>query len=51
MFEAEDHREIREAVRKLCDRFPGEYWRKLDVERVYPEEFVNALTQAGYLAT
>lgn len=51
MFEAEDHKEIREAVRKLCDRFPGEYWRKLDAERAYPADFVNALTEAGYLAT
>lgn len=51
MFEAEDHKEIRESVRKLCERFPGEYWRKLDFDRKYPSEFVNALTEAGYLAT
>ncbi|WP_137389425.1 acyl-CoA dehydrogenase family protein [Rhodoligotrophos defluvii] len=51
MFEPQDHQEIREAVRKLCERFPGEYWRKLDVERRYPKEFVDALTEAGYLAT
>jgi acyl-CoA dehydrogenase len=51
MFEAQDHAEIREAVRKLCERFPGEYWRKLDAERAYPAEFVAALTEAGYLAT
>ncbi len=51
MFQAEDHREIREAVGKLCERFPAEYWRKLDAERAYPREFVTALTQAGYLAT
>ena len=51
MFEAEDHTEIREAVRKLCERFPGEYWRKLDAARAYPAEFVTALTEAGYLAT
>jgi len=50
MFEAEDHKEIREAVGKLCERFPGEYWRKLDIERTYPSEFVAALTEAGYLA-
>ena len=50
-FEAEDHPEIREAVRKLCERFPGEYWRKLDAARAYPAEFVAALTEAGYLAT
>jgi acyl-CoA dehydrogenase len=51
MFEADDHVEIREAVRKLCERFPGEYWRKLDANREYPAQFVDALTQAGYLAT
>jgi alkylation response protein AidB-like acyl-CoA dehydrogenase len=47
---AEDHAEIREEVRKLCARFPGQYWRKLDAERGYPTEFVAALTEAGYLA-
>ena len=44
------HREIREEVSKLCARFPGEYWRRLDQERAYPSEFVQALTEAGYLA-
>ncbi len=51
MFEADDHREIREAVARLCQHFPGEYWRKLDAARAYPSEFVMALTEAGYLAT
>jgi acyl-CoA dehydrogenase len=41
---------IREEVAKLCARFPGEYWRKLDQERAYPAEFVAALTEAGYLS-
>jgi alkylation response protein AidB-like acyl-CoA dehydrogenase len=41
---------IRAAVRALCANFPGEYWRTLDRERGYPTEFVNALTQAGFLA-
>jgi len=41
--------EIRDAVRRLCAEFPGEYWRKLDAERAYPTEFVQALTHAGYL--
>ena len=45
-----DHAEIREGVRALCAKFPGEYWRALDRERAYPSEFVAALTQAGYLA-
>jgi hypothetical protein len=44
------HAEIREEVRKLCARFPGEYWRELDQRRGYPTEFVTALTEAGWLA-
>jgi alkylation response protein AidB-like acyl-CoA dehydrogenase len=47
---AETHPEIREAVRKLCARFDGAYWRGLDRERAYPTEFVQALTEAGFLA-
>ena len=35
---------------KLCSRFPGEYWRKLDEVRGYPTDFVQALTEAGYLS-
>jgi alkylation response protein AidB-like acyl-CoA dehydrogenase len=46
----EDFNDIREAVRALCARFPGSYWRELDRERRYPEAFVAALTEAGYLA-
>jgi alkylation response protein AidB-like acyl-CoA dehydrogenase len=42
--------EIREAVAKLCARFPGSYWRALDEDRAYPTEFVQALTDAGYLS-
>ena len=42
--------EIREAVRKLCARFPGSYWRERDRERTYPKEFVAALTEAGFLS-
>src|SRR5947208_17116649 len=41
--------EIRAAVRELCGRFPGEYWRGLEPDR-YPEEFVQALTENGWLA-
>ena len=37
-------------MRALCANFPGEYWRKLDRERAYPTEFVDALTEAGFLA-
>ncbi|MBB5690238.1 acyl-CoA/acyl-ACP dehydrogenase [Roseomonas alkaliterrae] len=46
----DSHAEIREEVRKLCARFPGEYWRALDQRRGYPTEFVQALTEAGWLA-
>jgi acyl-CoA dehydrogenase len=42
--------DIREAVRDLCAQFPGEYFRRIDEARAYPEEFVDALTQAGWLA-
>ena len=40
---------IRDSVAKLCEGFPGEYWRELDRERGYPTKFVQALTDAGYL--
>ena len=46
----ETYPEIREAVRRLCAQYPGEYWRERDRDREYPETFVNALTEAGYLA-
>lgn len=42
--------EIRDAIRDLCAQFPPEYFRKVDEERGYPEEFVNTLTEAGWLA-
>ena len=42
--------DLRDGVRKLCASFPGEYWRKLDQDRAYPTAFVQALTEAGYLA-
>jgi acyl-CoA dehydrogenase len=41
--------QIRQAVRSLCARFPGEYWRALDRERAYPTAFVEAMTEAGHL--
>src|SRR5258707_10700769 len=46
----DEYADIRNAVAKLCAQFPGEYWRKLDREMKYPTEFVNALTEAGYLS-
>ena len=42
--------EIRSGVRELCAGFPDGYWRDLDARREYPEEFVRAITEAGYLA-
>jgi alkylation response protein AidB-like acyl-CoA dehydrogenase len=47
--QTEAHPEIREAVRRLCTRFDGAYWRGLDRERAYPTDFVAALTEAGFL--
>jgi acyl-CoA dehydrogenase len=46
-----EHTALRENVRALCARFDGEYWRRCDRERAYPEEFVRAVTEAGHLAT
>jgi len=45
-----DFQDIRDAIRDLCAQFPPEYFRKIDEERGYPEEFVTALTEAGWLA-
>ena len=42
--------EIRDAVRRLCGNFPGEYWQALDSTRIYPTEFVTALTESGFLS-
>jgi len=46
----EGYDEIRSGVRALCALFPDEYFRKIDAERGYPSEFVDALTKAGWLA-
>lgn len=45
----EDYPELRNTVRQICARFPGEYWRGLDECGGYPTEFVAALTEAGFL--
>ncbi|MDR9836450.1 acyl-CoA dehydrogenase family protein [Herbaspirillum huttiense] len=42
--------DLRDAVRDLCQTFPPEYWRKVDEARGYPEQFVDALTKAGWMA-
>ena len=46
----DNYQEIRHSVRSLCSRFGNEYFLRVDEEKAYPEEFVNALTQAGWLA-
>ena len=42
--------EIRESVRRLCAQFPGSYWQALDRDRIYPKDFVKALTRDGFLS-
>lgn len=42
--------EIREGIKNLCTKFPESYWRKTDEERIYPEDFVQALTEDGWLS-
>ena len=46
----ENYNDIRDAVARLCEQFPREYWRGVDREMAYPVEFVTALTKAGWLA-
>src|SRR4026208_656530 len=47
---ADLHEDLRREVRDLCKAFPDSYWRELDQARAYPDAFVKALTDAGYLA-
>jgi acyl-CoA dehydrogenase len=47
----EDYPELRQSVRKICEKYPGEYWRKLEDEQAYPTAFVDELTQGGFLAS
>ena len=42
--------EIKLAVEKLCQEYPGEYWRELDRNQEYPTDFVKALTESGFLS-
>jgi acyl-CoA dehydrogenase len=46
---SEEQQKIRRSVREVCEQYPDEYWRELDRERRYPEEFVSALTEARWL--
>jgi acyl-CoA dehydrogenase len=47
----EDYPELRESVRRICERYPGEYWRKLEARQAYPTEFIEELTAGGFLAS
>src|SRR5258707_8946840 len=47
----EDYPELRQSVRKICEKYPGAYWRKLEDEQAYPTEFVTELTEGGFLAS
>jgi acyl-CoA dehydrogenase len=49
MIKTTSHEELRRGVREVCERYSNEYWRELDTNREYPEEFVRAMTEAGYL--
>jgi alkylation response protein AidB-like acyl-CoA dehydrogenase len=50
MSENRNYADVRTAVARLCSDFPGEYWRDKDREKKYPVEFVEALTEGGYLS-
>ena len=46
----DQYQDMREALRDLCSSFDSAYWQKVDHERAYPEAFVDAMAQAGWLA-
>jgi acyl-CoA dehydrogenase len=46
----EDYPELRESIRRICEKYPLEYWLKLEEESGYPSEFVTELTEGGFLA-
>jgi acyl-CoA dehydrogenase len=47
----EDYPELRQSVRKICEKYPGAYWRKLEDEQAYPTRFIEELTEGGFLAS
>jgi acyl-CoA dehydrogenase len=47
----EDYPELRESIRKICEGYPGSYWRQLEDEQAYPTAFVKELTEGGFLAS
>jgi len=46
----DQYQDLRDALRELCKRYPDEYFRQVDAEDAYPEAFIDALTEAGWLA-
>ena len=46
----DNHPELREAVAALCGQFDSAYWQDVDEKRAYPEKFVDALTEAGWMS-
>jgi len=46
----DDYPEIREGIRAICARYPLDYWLKVEKAEEYPHEFVDAMTEAGWLA-
>ena len=46
-----DYPELREAVQRICAKYPGAYWRGLEDNEAYPTDFINELTEAGFLAS
>src|SRR5207237_8631534 len=47
----EDFPELRQSVRKICEKYPGAYWRGLEDAQAYPTAFVSELTEGGFLAS
>jgi acyl-CoA dehydrogenase len=47
----EDYPELRQSIRRICERYPGAYWRALEAEQAYPTEFIAELTKGGFLAS
>ena len=45
-----NHPEIRKAVAEICSKYPSAYWQELDAKRAYPTEFVQSLTELGFLS-
>ena len=46
---SDEQRAIRDAIQKLCANFSADYWLECDNEGKYPQEFVNAIVESGWL--